>query len=111
MNGVVAHGSFETTTTPARCLFAFDHEERDPWRKRRRAIDERLENVGLRLLVVYLGNGRLHDGHVAGSLRAGRLGSGQLDATFVGSVQMFRDGSYQAAFHLHIRLAVKKVRK
>jgi hypothetical protein len=111
LNRIVAHASFETATTPTRCLFAFDDEERDSWRERGGTIHERFENVGLRFLLVYLADRRFHDGHVARGLRTGRLRSCQLDATLVSSVQMFLDGGDHAALHLHIRLALKESRK
>ena len=38
---------FETSSTPARCLFTFYDEENHPRRKRRSTINERDENVGL----------------------------------------------------------------
>src|ERR1051325_2661870 len=95
----------------ASCLLAFDYEESDTRRKRRSAIYECLENFSLRLLLVYLGNSCLHDGHVAGGLGARRLGGCQFYATFVSSVQVFVDGSDEAAFGLHICLPVKKSRK
>src|SRR5215208_3569448 len=105
LNSVVADGSFETTASPAHRLFAFDNKESNSRSKRRGTIYECFENFGLRFLLVYVGNSRFHDRHIAGGLGPRRLGGSQLNAALVSSVQMLSYGSDQAAVHLHIGLA------
>ena len=111
LNGLIADRSFETTATPATRRLAFDYEERDTRCKRRSAVYERFEHFRLRFLLVDLRNGRLDDGHVAGRFGARGLRRCEFDTTFVSSVQVLGDGGDEAAFHLHITLAVKKRRK
>jgi hypothetical protein len=111
LDGLIADAPFETTSAPARCGVALDDEEGDARRERRGTVDERFQYFGLRFLLGDLGDGRLDDGHVARSFGARRLGRREFDASFVSGVQVLGDGSDEAAFHLHVSLAVKKSRK
>src|SRR5687768_17051293 len=110
-NRLIADGAFKTTSTPAGRLVTFYDEEGDARSKRGGPVHECFQYVRLRFLLVNLRNRRLHEGHVAGSLRSRRLRRGMFDTAFVRSVQVLGYGSNQAAFQLRVALALEKTGK
>ena len=55
----------ETARAPTNTLLALDNEKSNTRRKRRRPVDQYLQDSCLRILLVDFGDGRFNDGHVA----------------------------------------------
>jgi len=76
---------------PTRDAIVLDHKECDARRKRGGAIDQRVEDVGLRALVINVVDGGLQDRHVTRRARSLVIVRGGFDAFVTCGAQVLGD--------------------